>query len=118
MIHRTDPAFDVEDPDCVGRTRLHRACMHGDAGRVEALLDAGANVHARTCTAHTPLHLAADRGAVSAVKLLLDAGADPNATAHGRTPYGLARRNRSQEVAMVLEAAGADVDGATAALRD
>ena len=55
---------------------------------VAALLDAGADLHARTEDGDTPLHRAASGGHAAAVAALLDAGADLNARdKKGRTPF-------------------------------
>ena len=78
-----------------GATALHLAAGNsGNAGVLGVLLNAGADVNARTeggSGGATPLHWAAWSTApsvVSVVQVLLDAGADPGARdRHGDTPF-------------------------------
>ena len=62
---------------------------------VTALLDAGADPHARTKEDETPLHYAAGESQTPAiVTVLLNAGADPKArTDKGKTAFDLMRKN-------------------------
>ena len=63
----TSPAFG---------TALHEAVVKNDIAEVKRLLEAGADVSAKTKHGYTPLHLAAQQGHVASVKVLLQAGAD------------------------------------------
>ena len=105
---------------------LHAACFYSqrmrgfgledgfdaDAFRktVKALLNGGADVHARMAIekpcdigpisihAETPLHYAAGGGDVEIVRMLLDAGADPNATnSLGETPTDWSKKYHGNE---------------------
>jgi ankyrin repeat protein len=67
--------FTMKDPD---RALLH-AAEGGDAGAVQAALDAGAAVEARDGRRRTPLLLAALGDHVAAAEMLVAAGADPDA---------------------------------------
>ena len=109
-----------------GFTALHYPAFfgRGDAvGASRALLDAGAEVNARSATDFSvlPLHsaVAGDHADVAAV--LIDAGADVNARQrHGWTPLHGAAQNGAAETVERLIAAGADVaarndDGVSAA---
>ena len=58
---------------------LWAATRAGDAARVTAALDTGADVNAKTRYGATALSFAADRGNVELVKLLLARGANVNA---------------------------------------
>ena len=59
---------------------LHIAARNGNAAAVKGLIDAGADIEARTDpSGSTPLHLAATSGDRSTVEALIAAGADPNA---------------------------------------
>lgn len=89
---------------CYGVTPLHEAARRGHADIVEALICAGANIHATTscsdkavshhCHHLTPLHFAARSGDVRCVELLLKAGARADAMAYNnRTPLHYASKN-------------------------
>ncbi len=94
-----------------GESPLHRAALEGSGKAVKALLEAGADLNARTRLGGTPLHLAAMKGNSEVVKLLLNAGADPNARDHrflGNTPLHWARYGKNGEVVKLLLEAGAD----------
>jgi ankyrin repeat protein len=63
-----------------GSTALHHAAWRGHADVVKLLLQAGADVNAKTrSNSETPLHLAAMHGHTDVIQLLLQAGADVNA---------------------------------------
>ena len=107
-----------------GPTALHHAadrCETDD--NIRALLDAGADVEARTDAEHahwfwdgyaeyhlTPLHVAALEGSsVSTLHALVEGGADVNAqTANGRTALHIACRLAHSEDVEILLGAGAD----------
>ena len=61
-----------------GRTELHKAAEAGDAAKIRALLDGGADINVACSKGDTPLTLAAWRGRDAAVELLLERGADPS----------------------------------------
>jgi len=66
---------------------LHALAGQGNAVKLTALLDGGADVDARDGTGCTPLHFAADRGAVDALRLLVARGAEVDARDEdGQTP--------------------------------
>ena len=71
-----------------GHTPLHAAALEGHAEVVGLLIDAGADVNARTSgTKTTPLHSAAGGGHAEVARLLLEHGADPGAkTVEGIPP--------------------------------
>ena len=97
--------------------------LHSAVGRnrnpapavVAALIEAGADIHARQEDGPTPLH---DARSPEAVALLLEAGADIEARAtfsgwrspigHGMTPLHVAAKRGDAAVFMALLAAGAD----------
>lgn len=90
LLRRDPSTLEVEDRD--GRTALHLASGHrlGSDGTLRALLEAGANIEARTCLGETPLHEACKALRVSAVQQLLRFGADDGAGDRGgRTPSAL-----------------------------
>jgi ankyrin repeat protein len=97
-----------------GDTALHvAAAAHRDA-IARALIDAGADVHARNRRKQMPLHYAVDglgdaAKQVATIEVLLAAGADPNAIdAGGVTPLHRAVRNRCADAVRVLLDGGAD----------
>lgn len=60
---------------------LHHAVDYGRTDIAQALLDAGADVHAASDHPGTPIALAAERGRTECVRLLLERGADPSQAA-------------------------------------
>lgn len=110
----------ADDPEAVHSvignrvTPLHIAAAADEAEIVGILLDAGANVDARTRGDFTPLHWAASRGAVAAVRLLLDAGAQINTpTSAGVTALHWAAGKNAIDVVKLLLAEGADAGAVT-----
>ncbi len=103
------------DPDAAhgdGMTALHWAAQADDVGLVAALLDAGADVEARTrLGGHTPLHVAGRSANEGAVAALLEGGADPNAvTTTGATPLHFAAGSGASGAVAALLDRGADPD--------
>lgn len=108
-----------------GPTALHHAANKCETGvNINVLLDAGADIEARTDEgvhhfyhdAHdesqlTPLHVAALEGSsISTLYALVERGADINAqTAHGRTALHIACRLAHCEDVEILLRSGADV---------
>ena len=82
----------VDAVDSRGETVLHLACGLGHDTIASALIDAGADVDARSEAGRTPLHTNAGGDDFPAVtRVLLGAGADVNAAdLEGRTPLNLA----------------------------
>jgi hypothetical protein len=84
------------------------------ASDVQAELDAGVDVSARTENGYTPLHNAAALGTAEGVQLLIAAGADVNARNEtGYTPLHSAAEWGNAETIEVLIAAGVDVNTRT-----
>jgi ankyrin repeat protein len=78
--------------------------------QINAILDKGANVNARTDKGMTPLHIACDRGDLSMIMALLDRGADVNARNNvQRTPLHYACIVGNMKLAMALVDRGADI---------
>ena len=85
---------------------LHSAALSGSPANVQALLDAGADVMARTTTGSTPLHGA---GNPEVIQALLNAGADVMArNILGSTPLHLAARRVFPDNIIALLDVGAD----------
>ena len=127
-------------PDAInadGFTDLHYAALANMPGLVKVLLDAGAEINARTYedgkrlseisqkklreltkskfgvwkrNGRTPLHFAALENARKAANLLIARGADVNAKADGTTPLHTAAYRNARDVADLLIAHGADVN--------
>jgi hypothetical protein len=102
-----------------GDTLLHVAAAAYATEVARALLDAGADVHARNRRGAEPLHYAADGGPraptwnpdaqAKTVALLIEAGADPNALdKSGVAPLHRAVRTRCTPAVRALLAGGAD----------
>ena len=95
------------DPD--GATALHWAVHRNDAGLVDLLLDAGADVSAKNRYGVQPISLAAENGNPEILEALLAAGADPNATLpEGETVLMTAARTGNAAAIRVLLVQGAD----------
>jgi ankyrin repeat protein len=107
-----------ENPELVkacsgdGWTPLHLACFFGQPGVVEALIERGANILARSSNPmqNTPLHAAAAGRSKETVRTLLEHGADVNARQEGGwTALHAASQNGDVEMVRLLIAGGADV---------
>jgi len=92
-----------------GWTPLHLAAFFGHLDAVEVLLEAGADVRARSANelANTPLHAAVAGGRRAVAERLVACGADVNAEAGGLTPLDLACAQRDDALAGFLVANGA-----------
>jgi len=86
-----------------GQTALMWAAAEGHPGVVQALLDAGADMQARSNGGFTALLFAARSGQIGAAKTLLDAGADLNDSLPGRT------RQRTSSTAAAAGVADSDI---------
>lgn len=85
-------------------TPLHHAALAGDTGRIESLVDDGADVNAADDNGMTALHFAAEKGRLPAVKLLLNMGARYDVrTQEGKTAADLARGSGQDDVAGLLD---------------
>lgn len=89
--------------------KLFAAARKGDAAAVRALLDAGADVNAKTEYGATALHFAADKGHLAVVRLLIERKADVNARDkfYGVAPLTWAAMRNHAPVTGALIAAGA-----------
>jgi len=96
-----------------GWTPLHLAAFFGHPELVNALLDRGAGVNARSTNSmkNTPLHAAVAGGKVELVRLLLERGADANAVQEGGwTALHAAAQSGNREIVELLLAHGAHVN--------
>jgi ankyrin repeat protein len=101
-ILRTDPT-QRDLATAYGSTPLHLAALNPDPGPLQALLAAGANVHARDSEGSTPMHMAAYATRTKNAELLLQAGADATLkNTIGRDVLSLARKVRADELAGVV----------------
>ncbi|XP_072524917.1 ankyrin repeat domain-containing protein 49 [Salminus brasiliensis] len=97
-----DPSL-VNCRDDDSYTPLHRAAYSGHLSVVSALLDAGAELHARTVDGWTPLHSASRWGHTAVASCLLRRGAEVNAMTSGRlTPLQLAAGNPAAALTLEL----------------
>jgi ankyrin repeat protein len=89
---------------------LERAVRAGDAAAVEALADAGVDLHSRNAKGQTALMLAAKLGHRDVVAVVIRRGIDLNASAkYHLTALMLAVINNHDEIARLLAEAGADL---------
>src|SRR5262249_51874290 len=113
--------------DWHGQTALMWAAAEGHVPVIEALIKAGADIHARSAAAFTPFLFAAREGQIGAARALLKAGVDVNETVHssarrpgkvigppadGTSALLLAVTNGHFELAANLLEAGADPNAA------
>lgn len=89
---------------------LSVACAQGHYSMAQLLIDAGADVQARSSDGFTPLLAAVRGGQTKLARLLLERGADIRATLSGTTALHLAARSNNLEMAQLLLAHGADVN--------
>ncbi len=101
-ILRSDPG-QRDLPTAYGSTPLHLAALNPDPGPLQALIAAGAPLHARDSEGATPMHMAAYATRTRNAVLLLEAGADPTLKTNiGRDVLSLARKVRADELAGVV----------------
>lgn len=108
----------TENPDLLdsrngdGWTPLHLAAFFGTPELIDALIDRGAKVDARSSNAmaNTPIHAAVAGGKKENVEALAKRGADVNAQQHGGwTALHGAAQSGNREMVEVLIANGADL---------
>ena len=96
---KTSPAAQKAAMD----QQLIEASISGDAVRVKALLEQGANPNARDVDGRNPLTEAAWRGHTEIVKLLLQKGADPKQKKNdGQDAISIAKARGQQEALQLL----------------
>jgi uncharacterized protein len=112
LLERDPGLARAQSPD--GFTALHLPAFFGGPGTADAaqaLVDAGADVSARSENSFSvlPLHSAASGGHAEIVEILLAAGAEPDPRQrHGWTPLHAAAQNGDLRSVEALLAAGAD----------
>lgn len=101
---------DVNVAGCRGLTALHRAAFHDQAGAVDLLVEAGANLEATDAVGWAPLHDACAEGSSGAMAALLRHGADSGRLdKKGRAPLHLAAERGHLLAVRALVATGANV---------
>ena len=92
-----------------GQTALMWAAVENNIEAADALLDGGANIHARSTGGFSPLLFAVRAGHIDMVRTLLAAGASPEETLlDGTSALVLATKNAHYELGALLLAAGAN----------
>ena len=111
MRHLLQHGAAVDASNSAGQTALIEVASRGLTEAVEILLNAGANVEAKTkIGGKTALLLAADEGHADVVQMLLNRKANVNTrNSDGETPLMLAAAGGHLEVVRSLLARGADV---------
>lgn len=99
-----------DEPGPNGVTALMMTASHDRAQYAEALLDAGAHPDTTTPQGATALHLAANSNAVKVARVLLQHGANFKLRVGHSTPLDVALAVHARETAVVLAAAGAQID--------
>ncbi|MFQ5974035.1 MAG: ankyrin repeat domain-containing protein, partial [Alphaproteobacteria bacterium] len=92
---------------------LHFAAASGDVRTAELLIEAGAELEARSVSGFTPLHLAASGGKLDMIDLLVARGANLEATGKNRVRTPLYTAAVTGQLAAVtrLLALGANANG-------
>lgn len=101
--------------DDAGWGALHYAVLKDNSSFTQDLIEAGADVNAKSKEGDTPLHIAARAGKINAVRTLLSNGAEalsPNANA--QSPLDIAMAMKRVDIAQALLAAAAEQDAAKA----
>lgn len=107
---QVDVDFAFDD----GNTALMYASLAGHEGVVDAVLEAGADVHRVNQNGETALILASMYGFTSIAAKLIDAGSDVDAKdASGRTAWTWAHWGQNPGLRSLLEASGAKGGGKT-----
>ncbi len=97
--------------DLDGNTPLVRVGFLGNLALTDALLEHGADIHARNDIGYTALHFAAQEGHADVARSLLAKGADVDALdVQGNTALSNAVYNEHLDLVRLLIAAGADPD--------
>ncbi|KAJ5987256.1 hypothetical protein N7451_011621 [Penicillium sp. IBT 35674x] len=122
QYHSLRPDLRIETSDFKaerGFTALHALCIMSDrtqkacsqpAECVEALIRAGADVHAKTPSGSTALHYAV-KSSIELIKPLLDAGADANTEDNaGQTAIHFSSSFRDEAVPLLLEIGKVDIN--------
>ena len=100
---------DANERDINGKHHLFLAVTAGSSQSIRALLEAGANFHARDDEGNTPLHFAArwhnEWSTNEAITLLLEAGADTEArNVYGDAPLHVATESwNSHAITLLLD---------------
>ena len=107
-----DQNVDVDAAQADGNTALHWAAYRDDMEMARLLIQADANVHARTRPGDlSPLLMAARNGSAAMIELLLKAGSDANSTnANGTTPLMFAAASGNTDALRILLGHGAEVN--------
>lgn len=92
-----------------GKTPLYLAAQNGHIEGVKALIDAGADKHARFC-GETPLFVAAKHGRIGVVNALIETQVNVNDLANLTQPLYIAAENGHIDVVKALLKAEANVD--------
>lgn len=99
---------DIKAKTFGGWTPLHYAAHGGHSEMVQLLVRAGHPVNIKDSGGETALFYAVEGNQVQVVRWLIDNGADVNADNNqGEMPLSVAKKNNFQEIASMLEKAGA-----------
>jgi len=100
-----DAGSKIDEVNNNGETPLHRAAMWGHVDAVKLLLEAKANPDMfKNQRRWTPLHFASKHGKSNVVMALLQGKCDPfMKDSNSRTALELARKNKQQDVVLLLE---------------
>ena len=112
MLAQAGANLEERDPDKDGSTALLVASKNGSVCAAQALIDAGADIHACNRRGNTPLLLAVKNGFTDLAMKLIEAGASVHSINKcGETALSLALINGHGKICCQLINGGAKVDG-------
>lgn len=94
----------IDIPNKDGNTPLHFACLYGNKGVMDLLLDLGSNINEADKMGYTSLHFAVQSGSERSIKKLLVRGANKYLMSeNGQLAYTIASELDNKDIALLLK---------------